>query len=128
MEHTESCTAQMPAANTGTETANKLAIYALIDPRTNAAYYIGLSYQPRARLIAHCSDPASSAWPRSRDIIDSGLKPRLEILLLVTDKFAGRRLERLFIIALDKQLDNREQRRPYLFHAYLDKNGNIAYR
>lgn len=58
-------------------------IYALIDPRDNRIRYVGKADEPQQRLSSHVSgcrreNYRSSKW--IRELLDLGLRPRLEIL------------------------------------------------
>lgn len=55
-------------------------VYALIDPRTKTAFYIGMTARPRRRLKAHCASPLSAANSRCREIRSEGLRPELRTL------------------------------------------------
>lgn len=57
------------------------SVYALIDPRDNATYYIGYTHwNVQARLSAHSSDPSSAAYHRIREIRQAGLTPIIKEL------------------------------------------------
>jgi hypothetical protein len=54
-------------------------IYGLIDPQTRTVFYIGVSRNPKQRLMNHLSDPGSAAWHRCRALRATGLRPTLHI-------------------------------------------------
>jgi hypothetical protein len=77
--------------------------YALTDPITHEHRYIGSSYQPEKRLVAHLSDSRRGlnagaekiAWLRS--LLERNLEPGLELLESAPTRADGARLEALWI-------------------------------
>lgn len=69
-------------------------IYALVDPRNNKPFYIGITNNPKRRLAHHistCNRPKGK-WQRLNtnqrrisEIISSGHKPQMEIVETHTD-------------------------------------------
>ena len=55
-------------------------VYALIDPRNQQIFYIGITIAPQIRMRAHRGDPCSSAWKRIREIEASGYECEMEIM------------------------------------------------
>lgn len=55
-------------------------VYRLIDPRTGAPFYIGVSRSPGARLGDHHRNKGSAAFERVTEIVSSGSHVQLEIL------------------------------------------------
>lgn len=61
-----------------------ISIYALVDPRTEAGWYVGAAMDALARLRQHYSPSTNYrliAWVR--DLKDAGLKPDMAILEVV---------------------------------------------
>jgi hypothetical protein len=53
----------------------KWTVYALLDPRDETVFYVGISiYQAAYRLTQHQTDSKSAAFPRLRSLADLGLK------------------------------------------------------
>ena len=75
------------------------SVYRLVDPRTSSAFYIGCTSNTLQRLSAHNSDPASSAWRRCRELRDSGLKAKLEVIEVFPDKDDALDRERELILS-----------------------------
>jgi hypothetical protein len=80
--------------------AETLFIYALRDPESLEVRYIGLSVDPRERLISHLSEARSGIdspkcrWLRT--LLQRGLSPRMDILACVPRE-QGLRSEKGFI-------------------------------
>jgi predicted GIY-YIG superfamily endonuclease len=55
-------------------------VYALVDPRTDEAFYVGCSSNPKRRLLSHKADWFSAANGRLRCLKRLGLECRLELL------------------------------------------------
>lgn len=58
-------------------------IYALVDPRSHEVRYVGLTVDPRARLINHYYEwiEDKSAWLEELELL--GLKPQLRIIDII---------------------------------------------
>lgn len=54
-------------------------IYVLIDPRDRVPFYVGMTCRPGLRWGGHNGDPASSAYPRMRELRQLNLKCRVRI-------------------------------------------------
>lgn len=55
-------------------------VYALMDPRTDTAFYIGMTARPRKRLLGHFGSLRSAANSRCSEIRSNKLRPELKIL------------------------------------------------
>lgn len=88
-------------------------VYRLVDPRDEKPFYIGCTMTPYGRYLGHMTDPASSAWPRMRDIKDAGLRADMGIVAEFDNKWVARSHERQLIIETDGLL-NRERRQPFV--------------
>jgi hypothetical protein len=61
-------------------------VYALIDPRTDSLYYVGLSVNPDERFMVHKREgrkPSRKAVPvykKTNELLQAGVEPRFEIL------------------------------------------------
>ena len=62
------------------------SLYALIDPRTDRVFYVGITTNPRDRVAGHRHDPASAAYYRVKDVHAAGLKCRMKIIRVYLDK------------------------------------------
>lgn len=70
-------------------------VYALWDPRPGKEhwFYFGVTIMPRARFDAHRWDPASSAYPRIREIEADGWECEMHILDECDDRNEALRFE-----------------------------------
>lgn len=69
-------------------------IYALIDPRDNRTYYVGLARNLARRLGSHISGAVGSNSPKDRwicELIDAGLLPAFKVLERLPYDEVGRR-------------------------------------
>lgn len=73
-------------------------VYALIDPRDNATFYVGLSGDPKRRFRTHLSSRKGSASARVWELRGTGLLPRLETISSHETFTAGRVAEHEAII------------------------------
>lgn len=96
---------------------NRVAIYALHDPRTEAVRYVGRTKNPKSRAQAHFSAPCSlglKAW--ADELRALNLRPRLEVLCWVLPCEEGA-MERRMVLMFERDgcdLLNKE-------HQYLDE-------
>jgi predicted GIY-YIG superfamily endonuclease len=61
-------------------------VYELVDPRTEKAFYVGITTAPRERVSGHRTDGNSAAKSTVRDIHAAGLKCTMHILAKYPDK------------------------------------------
>lgn len=59
--------------------ANPVSVYGLIDPRTDAVFYIGISSKPERRFSRHLSDDSSAAHHIMNEVQELGLRVELKI-------------------------------------------------
>lgn len=81
-----------------------IAIYALVDPRTDEIRYVGKSTRPALRLQNQCNERANthrSHWIQS--VLASGLRPKQIILEELPDGADWQASERLWIAQLKAQ-------------------------
>jgi len=78
----------------------KYTVYGLSDPRDEAIFYVGITTNLRDRVSSHSNDRASAAFPRCRDIIESGNAVCWKILGQSDDKIEAKRVERDAILNL----------------------------
>ncbi|MFF9026071.1 GIY-YIG nuclease family protein, partial [Streptomyces eurythermus] len=62
-------------------------VYALVDPRTDIAFYIGQTGRPKRRLAAHLRMRTITSAGYIEELIDIGLKPKM----IVLEEFPTRR-------------------------------------
>lgn len=87
-------------------------VYRLIDPRSGAAFYVGITVRLLTRLRAHSLSPRSSAYRRIQSIRAAGLRPVARVDSEHATKASALRRERQLLIEL-KGLLNKEPRRPF---------------
>jgi predicted GIY-YIG superfamily endonuclease len=66
---------------------NMFFVYALIDPRTDLAFYIGQTGRPKRRLAAHLRMKTITSAGYIEELKDAGLKPKM----IVLEKFSTRK-------------------------------------
>ena len=62
-------------------------VYALIDPRTDLAFYIGQTGRPKRRLAGHLRMKTITSAGYIEELKEAGLKPKM----IVLEKFPTRR-------------------------------------
>lgn len=86
-------------------------VYELVDPRTDAVAYIGITDNPNRRFQAHLSDTETNDKKRIwvEQLQSEGLEPRMRILEIVETREEALEREKHWIrhyIRLGKQLTN----------------------
>ncbi len=77
-------------------------IYALVDPRTSAVRYVGITTNPALRLASHRFRPASDQMRQwVRELSKEKLRPSLQVLATTYSREESARLENQFIDAYE---------------------------
>jgi predicted GIY-YIG superfamily endonuclease len=76
-------------------------VYALVDPRTQAWFYVGITIMPEARLQNHRTDRSSAAWERIQEIERAGFECEMDIVAEYADRNEALRLEYDLIMSSD---------------------------
>jgi hypothetical protein len=96
----------------------KCYVYRLIDPRSGAPFYVGISKNPWSRFDGHRNDPGSGGWPKVRELLKAGFA-RADILHIHTwceNREAAYKLEHQLITTTEGLLNrNRTRQHHYVW-------------